>query len=66
MSVRIRMYVAMAFTVVLAYGYSRLSSDWSSGTFYAGFAGLVTVICLVALPWVELAPDGALRRHATD
>jgi hypothetical protein len=60
------MYVAMAFTVVLAYLYSRLSSDWSFGGFYAGLAGLITVIGLVALPWIDLAPDGALRRRASD
>jgi hypothetical protein len=66
MSVRVRMYVAMAFTVVLAYLYSRLSSDWSFGGFYAGLAGLITVIGLVALPWIDLAPDGALRRRASD
>jgi len=66
MSVRARTYVAMACTVVLAYFYSRLSSDWSFGAFYVGLMGLVTAIVLVALPWVELAPDGALRRRATD
>lgn len=66
MSVRARTYVAMAYTIVLAFCYSRLSSDWSFAGFYAGMAGLITVIGLVALPWIDLAPDGALRRRATD
>ena len=66
MNVRARTYVVLACTVVLAYFYSRLSSDWSFGGFYAGLMGLVTVIGLVAMPWIDLAPDGALRRRATD
>jgi hypothetical protein len=42
--------------------YSRVSRDWSFGTFYAGFAGVVAVVVLVGLIWTELAPDGDLRR----
>jgi len=60
------MYVAMGFTVVLAAAYGRLGRDWSLGAFLAGEGVLVTVICLAAFPWIELAPDGALRRRATD
>jgi hypothetical protein len=42
--------------------YARISRDWSFGTFYAGFAGVVAVVVLVGLVWTELAPDGDLRR----
>jgi len=66
MSVRARKYVALGFTVVLAALYGRLSRDWDLGATLAGEGVLISVICLVAMPWIELAPDGGLRRRATD
>ena len=42
--------------------YGRISRDWSFGTFYAGFAGVGSVVWLIGMFWTELAPDGDLRR----
>jgi hypothetical protein len=53
----------LAITVLVAATYSRLAGGWHDLPFYAGAAGLVVVIGLVALPWMEFAPDGAFRRR---
>ena len=63
---RSRKYVALAVTVLVAAIYSRLANGWDDLLFYAGAAGLLVVIALVALPWMEFAPDGAFRRDPTD
>ena len=66
MKLRSRKYVALAVTVLVAAIYSRLANGWDDLLFYAGAAGLLVVIALVALPWMEFAPDGAFRRDPTD
>jgi hypothetical protein len=63
MSSRARNYVVMLASAALAFVYARLSGDWSEVAFYAGGAGLIVVIGVVGIPWVELAPDGSLRRR---
>jgi hypothetical protein len=62
-SKRARFYVVLAVIVPIALAYSRLSSDWGSVAFFAGLAGLITVIGLVGNSWIEFAPDGAFRRR---
>jgi drug/metabolite transporter superfamily protein YnfA len=59
---RTRKYVWMVVAAIAGLVYARISRDWSFGTFYAGFAGVVIVVVLVGGFWVELAPDGDLRR----
>ena len=56
---RLRMVVAGVVSLV----YSRISRDWSFATFYAGFAGVVSVVVLIGILWTEFAPDGDLRRR---
>jgi hypothetical protein len=60
---RTRKHVALAVTVLLAVIYSQLASGWDDLPFYAGAAGVLVVIGLVALPWMEFAPDGAFREE---
>jgi hypothetical protein len=40
----------------------RIGDDWSKAEFYAAWAGVIAVGSSVGLLWVELAPDGDLRR----
>ena len=45
--------------------FARIAREWSDlGTFYAGVAGVVVLVVGIGLPWIELAPDGDLRRRA--
>ena len=62
MTQRTRKYVWMVVAAVAGLVYARISRDWSFGAFYAGFAGVVVLVVGVGLPWIELAPDGDLRR----
>ena len=59
---RTRHYVWMAVCAVAGLIYSRVTRDWSFGTFYAGLMGVVAIVGLIGLLWTELAPDGDLRR----
>ena len=65
MSKRARHYVVLAVTVVLAVALGLLAraGGWGDLEAYAATAGLIVVIVLVGLPWLESAPDGAFRRH---
>jgi hypothetical protein len=63
MSQRVRWYVLLAITVVATVVYSRLTDGWSDPAYYGGAAGVLAVIVLAGLPWLELAPDGAWRRR---
>jgi hypothetical protein len=60
---RTRFYVWLAVGLVIGIAYGRISRDWSFGTFYAVYAGVGSVVCLIGLFWTELAPDGDLRRR---
>jgi hypothetical protein len=62
--VRTRKYVAMPIVVLLAIGLTQVAHalGWSKAEMYAVGAGLLVVVCLVALPWIEMAPDGAWGR----
>jgi hypothetical protein len=66
MSKRARHYVVLALTVVLgvALGLLARAGTWSDVEAYAATAGLIVVIGLVGLPWLEFAPDGAFRRRS--
>lgn len=64
MTTRQRVWVVAAISLFAGAALGRVSrwEDWSDLTFYAGEAGLITVIGLVGLPWIEFARDGAFRR----
>ena len=64
MTVRMREYIAMAVCVLLAFGLTRVAhaADWSRAEMYAVGAGMLAVVVVVALPWIEMAPDGTWRR----
>lgn len=63
MRVRTRTYVIMVAAVVVAFLYTWLAGDWRQLAFYGGGAGLIALICVLGLPWIEFAPDGAFRRQ---
>jgi len=63
MKLRTRKYVALALTVLISAIYGQLAGEWSDLQYYGGAAILLVLICGVALPWMELAPDGAWRRR---
>jgi hypothetical protein len=58
-----REYVVLVITVLAAVAYSLLAGEWADAAFYGGGAGLIAVIVLAGLPWIEFAPDGAWRRR---
>ena len=66
MSARTRKYIAMVIVALLAVVLTRVSdaAGWSEGEMYAVGAGALVVFLLIAMPWVEMAPDGDLRRRA--
>lgn len=64
MKLRTRKYVGLVVTALVAAIYSRLAGGWGDLAFDAGAAGVLVVIGLVALPWMEFAPDGVFgRKH---
>ena len=63
MSKKAREYVLLLISLLAGVVYALLSSDWSDAAFYGGGAGLIAVIVLTGLPWMEFAPDGAFRRR---
>jgi hypothetical protein len=65
MSVRTRTYIAMLAGVLLAFGLTQVAhaADWSKADMYAVGAVLLAVFIVAALPWIELTPDGDLRRR---
>jgi hypothetical protein len=65
MTVRTRKYVAMAIVALLAVALTRVAdaAGWSKGETYVAAAGMLVVFLLVALPWIDMARDGALRRR---
>jgi hypothetical protein len=56
--------VLLVITVLAGVVYALVSLDWSDAAVYGGGAGLIAVIVLSGLPWMEFAPDGAFRRRA--
>jgi asparagine N-glycosylation enzyme membrane subunit Stt3 len=63
MSKRVRFYVALVIAVLLAYALTTVAAalDWNRLEMYAVGAGLLVVLCPVAMSWMEMAPDGAWR-----
>ena len=55
------MLLATALPVGAIYG--RLSLEWTLLEFYGGMTGILLAFAVVGMPWVESAPDGALRRR---
>jgi hypothetical protein len=54
--------LAVLVVAITGLAYARLSRDWSFGSFYVGFLGVVALVVLTGLLWTESAPDGDLRR----
>ena len=63
MRMKAREYVMLGIASVLGGVYGWLSLGWSDLAFYGGGAGLIAMLVLVGLPWIEFAPDGAFRRR---
>jgi hypothetical protein len=63
MSRRARSHVMSAVAAIFGGLYGWISLGWSDAAFYGGGAGLIAVIVLAGLPWMEFAPDGAFRRR---
>lgn len=63
MTMRARKYVLLAVTVIVGAVYGQLAGHWPDLEYYGGAAGLLVLICVVGMPWMELAPDGAWRRR---
>jgi hypothetical protein len=63
MILRTRKYVLTVIVVLAAAGYGQLAGGWNDVQYYAGAAGLLALILLVGLPWLEYAPDGAFRKR---
>jgi hypothetical protein len=66
MTMRARSYVVLAIAVVSAFAYTRMTRDWSEVAFYAGGAGVIALLVIAGNLWIELAPDGSLRRRSDD
>ena len=65
MSVRRRKYVALVVNLFLAVAVTRVgdASGWATAETYAVAGAVLVLFLLVALPWIDMAPDGALRRR---
>jgi hypothetical protein len=63
MSKRARFLVTLVAAAILGSAYGKLSGDWATVPFVAGLFGVVSLVVLVGLPWMEFAPDGAFRRE---
>jgi hypothetical protein len=63
-SFRTRKYTALLIVMGLAVALTRVSdaAGWSKLEMYAVGAGVLVVLCPVAMAWMEMAPDGAWRR----
>jgi hypothetical protein len=63
MTIRTRKYVLLAITVIVGVVYGKLAGHWPDLEYYGGAAGLLVLICVFGMPWMEYAPDGAFRRN---
>jgi hypothetical protein len=63
MTLRTRKYVVLAITVLVGVVYGQLAGSWNDVEYYGGAAGLLVLICVIGLPWLEFAPHGAWRRR---
>jgi hypothetical protein len=62
-SARHRKYAGLVAMLVLLFVYSRFARPWSDVEYYAGAAALEIALLPIALLWIEMAPDGQLRRR---
>jgi hypothetical protein len=58
-----REYVLLAITVLVAVVYSLFARGWNDVAFYGAAGGILAVIVVAGMSWVEFAPDGAFRRR---
>jgi hypothetical protein len=63
MTLRTRKYVLTGIVALAAAIYGQLAGGWNDLQYYGGAAGVLAVILLVGLPWLEYAPDGAWGRR---
>jgi hypothetical protein len=64
MSKKVRERVTLVIVLLVAVAYGWLSLEWSYLELFGGMAGILLVIAVVGMPWIESAPDGAFRRSA--
>ena len=64
MSMRFRKYVWLAVTLLVSLAWTRVAGDWSDVAFFTVGAGVLAVVVLAGLFWIEFAPDGAFRRQS--
>jgi hypothetical protein len=62
MSKRARFHVMLVVAAVVGSVYGQLSGSWGTVAFVTGLFGVIAVVGMVGLPWMESAPDGAFRR----
>ena len=63
---RTRFYVVLALTPLAAKVLSEIGENWSDAAFYGAVAGLVALFAVFGNFWVDMAPDGALRRRPSN
>jgi hypothetical protein len=64
MTLRTRKYVLTVIVVLAAAVYGQLAGGWNDVQYFSGAAGVLAVMLLIGLPWLEYAPDGAFRKQA--
>ena len=62
MNERSRLYGVGAIGVVALVVVGRFGGDWSHAAFYAAGARVIVLGASLGLLWVQMAPDGDLRR----
>lgn len=65
MNKRARHYAMTGIVVLVAALFARLAGHWSDLAFYATGAGILAVMVVVGMFWLESAPDGAFRGGPT-
>jgi hypothetical protein len=65
MTSRARKYVVVVIAALAATALTTVANagDWSKVELYGAAAGLIFVVGLIGNLWIDMAPDGALRRR---
>jgi hypothetical protein len=63
MSKRARFRVMLVVAAILGSAYGEISDGWGVIAFAAGMFGVIAILVLGGMPWIEFARDGAFRRR---